>query len=444
MKKASYIFGILKERLHSSEFLDISRINPRDFTRNRLLTCQILLLFILNLLKKSIPKEMIYFCEYCHIDEVSRSAITQARSKLSPKAFVFLNDILVNEFYTDNKFKTFHGLIILAVDGTLLELPVDSQNILERYGFASNQTETQVPMARSSYLFDVMNGITVDAIIDSYSTGERDLALKHFEKLLKTWNPEQLQRCLCIFDRGYPSAPLIIYLIMHKIFFLMRCNSKFIKEVDNAVANGKKDTIIKFSAKRNGSARVELKKLFPHLNENEDFLIRVLVITLPTGEKEILLTSLLDKQKYPYKLFLDLYYKRWGAEENYKFYKLQMEVENFSGKSCISIEQDFYATILAANARALLAFEATKELISELSFSQENEQKYRYQINKKVSMERLKNDFVAVLLDLNANVEQFCIKVKNSMKRHLIPIRPGRHYTRLRRHPNRKFHMNLR
>lgn len=445
MKKASYIFGVMKERLNSLEFLDICRINPCDFTRNRSLTCQIIVLFILNLLRKSIPKELISFCEYCNINEVSRSAVTQARSKLSPQAFIYLNDVLVHEFYTNNSVKTFHGLIVMAIDGSLLELPINSPDILKFYGFASNQTTKQVPMARASHLYDVVNGITIGAVIAPYCTGERDMAIQHFEKLRSTWSPEDLQRILVIFDRGYPSVHLIIYLLKNKIKFLMRCNTKFTKEVNDAVAKGKKDVIIDFSAERTGTAKAELHKLFPNLDKKERFYIRVIVVSLSTGEKEILLTSLLDRKEHSYKIFRELYFKRWGIEENYKFYKLQLEVENFSGRTCVAVEQDFHATILAANAQVLLALEATEEIISsQANFSELDQKKYIYEINKNVSMERLKNDFVAVLLDPKADIEKFCIKVKRTMKRNLVPIRPGRYFERIRKHPHRKFHMNLR
>jgi hypothetical protein len=110
MKKASYIFEVIRERLQSVEFLEIARINPCDFTRTRLLTCQILILFVLNLLKKSIPKEMISFRKYCKISSISASAVTQARGKLSSVAFVDLNNVLIREFYTENEFRSVNNM----------------------------------------------------------------------------------------------------------------------------------------------------------------------------------------------------------------------------------------------------------------------------------------------------------------------------------------------
>lgn len=446
MKKASYIFEIMREHLHSKKFLEVSRINPCDFCRNRFFKCYTIALFILNLLKKSIPKEMISFCEYCEINEVSRSAVTQARAKLSSEAFIYLNDILTKEFYTDNSFKTLNGLIVTAIDGTTLQLPINSPEIIRKYGFASNQTETQVPMARASHLYDVLNGITIDANISPYTTGERDIAIQHFEKLRSNWDIEFLQKILVIFDRGYPSLPFIVYLLKCGINFLMRSNNQFLKEVNDVVKAGKRDTIIRISLNRaTRAAKTELRQLFPDIDMNEVISLRVVIVTLSTGEEEILITSLLDKQQYPYKMFRELYFNRWGIEENYKFHKVTLEIENFSGKSCLAVEQDFHANILASNVRRLLALEADNEINeSRENFPHGNTRKYIYEINKNVSMEKLKNDFVAILLNPKEDMEKFCIKVKKTMKRNLVPIRPGRCFKRLRRHPNHKYHMNLR
>ena len=55
--------------------------------------------------------------------------------------------------------------------------------------------------------------------------------------------------------------------------------------------------------------------------------IRVLVVALDTGEKEILITSLLDKVEFPHSIFKDLYYRRWGSEGNYKLHKVGLEID---------------------------------------------------------------------------------------------------------------------
>ena len=435
----------MRKHLHSEDFLNSHRLGSKAFLRKRLLPFPIIFLFIFNLLKKSIPKEQIAFCKNCDIKRnFSRAAVTKARSKLSPKAFIEMNHVLLKEFYTDNSFGRFHGLITMAIDGSTLELPADSPEILQKYGCATNQTKSTVPMARISSLFDVVSGITWDANLAPYHSSERTMAIQHFEAI-KSLGIDYKQ-LLVIFDRGYPSLALMVYLLENGINFLMRTSSQFLKEVNDVVKKGKKDSIIQISLKRaTRAAKAELKELFPDLDFNRTISIRIVIVTLSTGEKEVLITSLLDKAKYPYKIFRELYFKRWGTEENYKFFKSSLEVENFSGKSCIAIEQDFHTTVLAANSRALLALEAMQEINCDKNISvPAKPKKYIYTINKKVAMEALKHDFVSALLNPDIDMEQFCKRVKCIMKQHLVPIRPGRSFRRIRRHPHRKYHMNLR
>lgn len=437
MKQASYILEKMRNFLFTKEFCNSYKINEKDFVRTRILTIQVIFFFILNLPKRSIAIELLNFSLFL-IKDVSRAAITKARAKLAPHAFIGLNQVLVKEFYTDNQTNTFCGFTLIAIDGSLVELPLNSPQIEQKYGAASNQTNCKKPMARSSSAFDVLNGITLDAILAPYQASERDLAIQHIENLC-SFNLSQ--SFLLLFDRGYPSAALIIYLLLNNINFLMRSNTQFMKEVNEVIALNKKDTIIKFKAKRAGEAWKALKKLFPHLNSKDCFSLRVLVVTLSTGEKEILLTSLLDKIQYPYKIFKDLYFKRWGIEEEYGFKKGSIEIENFSGKSCTAVEQDFYAAIMVGNVHALLAYEAQNEMKQQ---EKAGSNKYDYKINKNVGVAILKDNLIDALIQPNICLKAFSNRIKQVMKRNLVPIRPGRSRPRKKKHLNHKYHMNKR
>ena len=66
--------------------------------------------------------------------------------------------------------------------------------------------------------------------------------------------------------------------------------------------------------------------------QSEEITCRLVKIELPTGEKEILCTSLLDHKTFTHKDMEELYHSRWNEEEAYKLLKSRVEVENFSGK----------------------------------------------------------------------------------------------------------------
>ncbi|MFT6901828.1 MAG: IS4 transposase [Colwellia sp.] len=57
-------------------------------------------------------------------------------------------------------------------------------------------------------------------------------------------------------------------------------------------------------------------------------------VDLP-GEPEVLVSSLTDLQAYPTALFADLYFQRWGVEEDYRVLKSRLNIENYSN---ISVE----------------------------------------------------------------------------------------------------------
>ena len=56
-------------------------------------------------------------------------------------------------------------------------------------------------------------------------------------------------------------------------------------------------------------------------------------VFLDSGETEVLITSLLDQELYPYSIFKYLYHLRWRIEEEYKTIKSVMEVESFTGQT---------------------------------------------------------------------------------------------------------------
>ena len=58
--------------------------------------------------------------------------------------------------------------------------------------------------------------------------------------------------------------------------------------------------------------------------------LRLIRVKLDTGKIEILITSsMTDKQKYPHKIFKELYHKRWPVEVDYLFMKERLEPGNF-------------------------------------------------------------------------------------------------------------------
>ena len=103
-----------------------------------------------------------------------------------------------------------------------------------------------------------------------------------------------------------------------------------------------------------------------------------------------MVTSLLDEVEYPAADFKEIYWLRWGVETFYGVAKTRLQLENFTGKTVESIQQDFYATIYITGLESVLTDPAEAQL------SQRNTQ-HAYHVNKVVSFNVIKNEVIDLL-----------------------------------------------
>jgi hypothetical protein len=179
-------------------------------------------------------------------------------------AFIELNLRLIHFFYDNFTVSKWNGFNLLAVDGTTVQLP-RIEAIAEHFGAWYPRQGDECPMARVSQMFDPINKITIDALIEPKSVGE---SLK----------------------------------------------------------------------------------------------LRLIRVELDSGEAEILITNLVNQHQYPVEQFAELYHLRWPVEEDYKTMKKWIEVENFTGKSVLSVYQDFHARVFSKNLTSALAFPVQSEI----------------------------------------------------------------------------------
>ena len=164
---------------------------------------------------------------YINLKWVFKQAFSEARQKVSPEAFIILQEEMVKKVYTATDLNTYKGYRLSAIDGSTIELQ-NTKELREAFGYAENG-KGEIARAKISEIYDMENNIIIDAIIDKYDTQERELAIRHIEKLKELG----LHNDPILFDRGYPSKEFIATLIENNIKFLMRVSKSFIKEVNN-------------------------------------------------------------------------------------------------------------------------------------------------------------------------------------------------------------------
>jgi hypothetical protein len=323
------------------------RERERDFTRKRKITFPELIMLLINLLKKSLQKELVHFFGIMSKPiGVTKSAFCQSRIKLRAEAFIDLNDTLVKGFYKDDDFATWKGHRIVAIDGSTMNLPY-SEEIVDYFGTVKTQTDTVLPICRISECYDILNDIQINSVVSAYETSEYEQAIEHIAKLR--------EHDIALFDRGYGALWLFLLLKEQKINFVIRISRSLFTDFWESNDNSRIERIDECS-------RESMAQLKTFGIEFKPYEVRLVKVKLITGETEVLVTSLHSKTKYPNSVFNNLYALRWGIESNYNHLKNHMELENFSGKSVCAIKQDFYANVFIENVRSLIAHDAQIEI----------------------------------------------------------------------------------
>ena len=415
----------LKSRLFSNDFTNRYRQQAKDFTRERCLTFVVVVIFLLNLLKRSQQDELDEFFKLqkgtqVTVRVVTKSAFTQARKKLKYAAFIELNREQTAYFYQFLGPQSWYGWRLVAVDGSTVQVPNTPENLVH-FGAWQPAKGAPCPMARISQMFDVLNDVTLEALIVPKSWGERELAADHFSYL----HPGDL----VLLDRGYPAFWLFALILSKNAHFCARMKVCGWNVVKQFVASGLSEQIVVLQPGPAAWQECRDRKL-----STKPLTIRLIRIELDNGEVEVLATSLLDSQAYPLSIFKELYHLRWPVEEQYKVFKSRIEIENFSGTSTLAVYQDFHAKVFTANLTAILARPA-QEVVTHGN----PEKKYCYQVNMTNAISKMKD--TVVLLFLQSNILPLLHNLWLLMINTIEPVRPDRSYPRIKRVKPKKFPM---
>jgi Transposase DDE domain len=383
------------------------------FIRNRKLPFELLILSMLNMLRRTIALELYSFFNYLKLKfdkpliSISSSAFTQSRQKLSPDIFIGMNDVLIKEFYSDNdqRVKLWESHRLLSIDGSTIILPY-SESLKETYGVLNNQKKTDdVIIARVSVLYDVSNDIVLQGTLSAFKNGEISLAHNHIKEIKKG--------DILILDRGYPSFELAYNILEKQADFIFRCKHNFSNVTKQFIQSRQNECILEIRPKQH--------QLFKdkRIKANSSITVRLIRIKLDSGEDELLMTSLTDQTKYPYHIFKDLYYKRWAIETFYNRFKNIISVENFSGLTQQAILQDFNCALFISNVQSLIIEEA-----QEKADQKEQDRTYEYKINSSISLGFLKNRIIDLFI--NKGAEKTLEELEDIIMQYTIPIRPGR------------------
>ncbi len=288
--------------MFSAEFAARARLTPTAFTRQRELPLPHLVGLLLNLRKGSLQDEVNGFWAVLTgqplATGVSAAALCKARQKLDPYALWTLNERLLGAFAQAVPLRRWHGLRVLATEGSTLRLPPTPAVIAH---FGAPPAGSTIPLGRLSQRVDVLNGVVVDAELDAYDVGERVLASEHLEATA----PQDL----VLYDRGYPAFWLFARHYQRERDFCARLPLGFSTEVTTFLASGARSAVITLAPSPEARRQCQHYAI-----PTAPIPVRLVRVALANGETEVLATSLLAEQEWPSVWFKGLYHLRWGAE----------------------------------------------------------------------------------------------------------------------------------
>jgi hypothetical protein len=243
-----------------------------------------------------------------------------------------------------------------------------------------------------------------------YASSERDLLMLHLEKVK--------EGDLLLLDRGYPCFWLFFLLKARKIEFCIRLQENWWLSAKEFAKSKEKERLVTFTFPKKDREKLAG---YPHM-VNETITCRLVKVDLENGEKEILCTSLVDSEKYPYEEIIELYRFRWNEEEAYKLLKCRIELENFSGKTAKAVRQDFYAKVFLMTLCASFAHPIEEKVTQE--YKADQNRKFDQKINRTCALSMTKNILVGLFIRKQHEkaIQSFDIIVEKTRE----IIRPGR------------------
>jgi len=428
----------LRARLRDADFLGRHRVRPEDFTRHRQLTFPVVMLFTLQKTVKSIQNHLHEFLDELADGQLFRlvtpGAWTKARAKLKHSAFIELNrDGLLPLAYDAEQadgIRRWREHRLLGIDSSLTRLP-SNEEVGNAFGWVevTNQkghTGTRYPEGRISVLYDVLNRLGLDARLESSRVGEVALAVEQLGPL----QPGDI----VINDRGFSGYLYFARVRQPGAHFIGRCSTgSFLaaQEMFRRNRANQSQVVWLFAP---SDQKAECRRLGLPLQMK----VRFVSVRLPTGELEVLATSLLDAERYPTEEFLTVYHWRWGHETYYLMLKGRLDLENFSGETLEAVRQDFHAAVLVANLESVLSQPIQSAL------NQRNDpQVHPRQVNHSVCYHALK-DQVLDLLYRDLPAPQVLAKLMRLFQGSPVAVRPKRHGPERAKKPsyNRAYHFH--
>lgn len=378
--------------LSHPDIFEIARKDPRYFTRDSKLGLPGLLKFIISRQGYTVANEINHYYSSFELKKsVSKQAIFQAQEKLDYKVFPYINSKLCKHYYQNNDYETFKGYTVVAIDGSVGEVPYTEENA--RVFGANDPSRNNLfrVSPRISGFLDVCNGIYIDVLIKSYKDSEIPMA---YEQMNNIHDILENQKVIYIGDRNYPSTDMFIYYNMKGDKFCYRGKPNFYKK---QLKDIERDGWIEVDLDDKWIDRFKIEEVKDYAREHRKFRLRVIKVMkselrqLKDNEKdeEIIIFTNLDENEWSTKEILLLYGNRWSVETGYDILKNRIEMERVTSEKAELILQELHSQVIVHNLAAMIKKESDKIIT--------HTKKYKYQTNINNLIQLLRANLAKIL-----------------------------------------------
>lgn len=393
-----------------------------DFTRERKISFQQTIRFMIEFQSKSLPNEVMDYFGHS-ILAPTKSAFIQQRDKVLVEGWDFLFHSFARECL-NLKNVTYKGYRLLACDGS-------DSNIYRN----SSDEETFIHEGENGYnmihinaLFDLMNHTYADFIVQ----GKKKL---HERKALNTMVDRYSDDTPTIFiaDRGYESFNTFAHMIENNVKFIVRT-----KDIDSNgilssydLPNAEFDDYIRTTLTRRHTKLtkgnpdiytiLQPSTDFDYLGEENlyyDIEFRI-VRFMTTDGKYVCVATNLSQEEFPLEEIKKLYRMRWQEETSFRELKYTIGLNHWHSRKYNEIIKELHARMILYNYCEMAVGHAVVVTSPNT--------KHSYKINFATAV----NICRAYLKDGGDEHEIMLL-----IQRHLTPIRPDRTYP-LKLHPKR-------
>lgn len=348
------------------------------------------------------------------IEPVRHQSVSEARGKLSWKAFEYLLGEANLESGEIGKANKFCGHIVRAIDGSSFFTP-RSGDLLKHFSVRKTKSdlgETHYPYGLCVAAINVFTGQPVCAVIGDYKSSERSL----LSQILPKFAPGDLS----LLDRGLGGS---------KVYFEYEASGQFFIHRTKSTGERIAQYIQDFLASKRKQKKYLITLSSPNSSTTRQMKIRLLLGPLDSeGKPIVFVTNLIAKAKYPRREIIELYQKRWACETLFDRVKNLLNLESFHAKTYNGVMQEIFANLLNLS----LAAAAVTSVIEEEKMDPAIEQP-----NFKNAVEVIKRHLQKIIDQ--KSTKQKPPEVVNQILREVLAvkykIRPNRSHPRVSKQP---------